>query len=145
MPIAVFFARRGHAIYRVSLAKAADLRRHANQTGSTPRRWHGFRWPARAGCSSLSCPAQTRQHWTGGSGPAGGSPKPPVSARPRSRYLARQLMPVTPLTGDLGTRDLAMLERYADSRALLAAGLAELTTPITTAPDKQQGQQRARQ
>jgi hypothetical protein len=54
-------------------------------------------------------------------------------------------MPVTPLTGDLGTPDLAMLERYADSRALLAAGLAELTTPITTAPDKQQGQQRARQ
>jgi hypothetical protein len=27
MPIAVFFARRGHAGYRVSSAKAADLRR----------------------------------------------------------------------------------------------------------------------
>src|SRR5262245_24698430 len=27
LPIAVFFARRGHAVYRVSSAKAADLRR----------------------------------------------------------------------------------------------------------------------
>jgi hypothetical protein len=27
LPVAVFFARRGHAVYRVSSAKAADLRR----------------------------------------------------------------------------------------------------------------------
>ena len=37
MPIAVFFARRGHAVYLVSLAKAADLRRflrrHAKSNG----------------------------------------------------------------------------------------------------------------
>src|SRR2546430_14541059 len=37
MPIAVFFARRGHAVYRVSSAKAADLRRflrrHAKSNG----------------------------------------------------------------------------------------------------------------
>src|SRR5690242_21066590 len=37
MPIAVFFARRGHDVYRVSSAKAADLRRflrrHAKSNG----------------------------------------------------------------------------------------------------------------
>jgi len=44
LPIAVFFARRGHDVYRVSSAKAADLRRflrrHAksNGTGAGPGR-----------------------------------------------------------------------------------------------------------
>src|ERR1039457_7486605 len=37
MPVAVFFARRGHSVYRVSSAKAADLRRflrrHAKSNG----------------------------------------------------------------------------------------------------------------
>src|SRR6266568_5265097 len=37
MPVAVFFARRGHAVFRVSSAKAADLRRflrrHAKSNG----------------------------------------------------------------------------------------------------------------
>ena len=39
----------------------------------------------------------------------------------RIKDLVRQLMPMTPLTGDLGKADLAVLERYADPRALLAA------------------------
>jgi hypothetical protein len=38
LPVAVFFTRRGHAVYRVSPAKAADLRRflrrHAKSTGT---------------------------------------------------------------------------------------------------------------
>ncbi len=63
----------------------------------------------------------------------------------RIKDLVRQLMPMTPLTGDLGKADLAMLERYADPRALLAAGTAELTRLITTASGKQQGQERARE
>jgi len=54
-------------------------------------------------------------------------------------------MPMTPLTGDLGKADLAVLERWADPRALLAADLAGLTRLISTVPDKQQGQARARQ
>ena len=35
-------------------------------------------------------------------------------------------MPATPLTGELGKADLAVLERWADPRALLAAGPARL-------------------
>ena len=76
MPVAVFFARRGHAVFRVSSAKAADLRRFCagtrNRTGSTRRRWPGCRWPTRAACSSWSCPVPRRPRWTGGCGPAPG-------------------------------------------------------------------------
>jgi transposase IS116/IS110/IS902 family protein len=59
--------------------------------------------------------------------------------------LVRQLMPMTPLTGDLGKAGLAVLERYADPRVLLAAGDGELTRLITTASGHQQGSQRAGQ
>jgi hypothetical protein len=54
-------------------------------------------------------------------------------------------MPMTPLTGDLGKADLAVLERYADPRALLAAGTAELTRLITSTSGHQQGEERAAQ
>ncbi len=57
----------------------------------------------------------------------------------RIKDLVRQLMPMTPLTGDLGKADLAVLERYADPRALLAAGTAELTRLITTASGQAAG------
>jgi hypothetical protein len=86
MPITVFFASRGHAVFRVSSAKKV-----------------------------------------------------------RIKDLARQLMPMTLLTGDLGKADLAVLERRADPRALLAADPAELTRLITTTSSRQQGQARAAQ
>ncbi len=37
MPVAVFFARRGHAVFRVSPAKAADLRRFLRRHAKTGR------------------------------------------------------------------------------------------------------------
>jgi len=52
---------------------------------------------------------------------------------------------MTPLAGDLGTADLAMLERYAGPRELAATGAAELTRLIATASNQQQGQARARE
>jgi hypothetical protein len=54
-------------------------------------------------------------------------------------------MPMTPLTGDLGKAGLAVLEHFADPRALLAAGTAELTAVITSTPGHQQGEERAAQ
>jgi hypothetical protein len=54
-------------------------------------------------------------------------------------------MPMTPLTGDVGRADLAVLERYADPRALLAAGPAQLTALISAASRGHQGQPRAAQ
>ncbi|HZD65758.1 MAG TPA: hypothetical protein VE152_06650 [Acidimicrobiales bacterium] len=40
----------------------------------------------------------------------------------RIKDLVRQLMPVSPLAGDLGAADLAVLERWADPAALVEAG-----------------------
>ena len=72
MPIAVFFARRGHDVYRVSSAKAADLRRHAKSNGIDAETLPASRWPIRPGCTGWSCPGRMRRRWTGGSGPVTG-------------------------------------------------------------------------
>ena len=63
----------------------------------------------------------------------------------RIRDRARQLLPMSPLGGDLGAADLAVLERYADPRALTRAGQAELTAVITAASRNHQGAERAGQ
>ena len=63
----------------------------------------------------------------------------------RIKDLVRQLMPMTPLTGDVGKADLQELERYADPRALLAAGPAQLAALISSASRGHQGQARAAQ
>ncbi len=63
----------------------------------------------------------------------------------RIKDLVRQLMPATPLTGDLGVADLAVLERWADPNALLAAGPARLTARIAKASHGHQGAERAAQ
>jgi hypothetical protein len=63
----------------------------------------------------------------------------------RIKDLVRQVMPCTPLTGDLGKADLAVLERYADPRALLRLGRARLTALIVKASHNHQGAARAEQ
>ncbi len=74
-----------------------------------------------------------------------GSPSRPPWHKTRIKDLVQQLMPMTPLTGDVGRADLAVLERYADPRALLAAGPAQLTALISAASRGHQGQPRAAQ
>ncbi len=54
-------------------------------------------------------------------------------------------MPMTPLTGDLGLADLAVLRRWADPRALLKTGRARLTAVIVKASNNHQGAERAEQ
>jgi hypothetical protein len=63
----------------------------------------------------------------------------------RIRDLARQLLPMSPLTGDLGAAGLAVLERYADPDVLARAGLPRLTALIATASHGHQGAGRASQ
>ena len=150
MPIAVFFARRGHAVYRVSSAKAADLRkflrRHAKRTGSTRRRWPGCRWPTRAGCSELELPGADAAALDRRVRACDRLTRAGREHKARIKDLVRQLMPMTPLTGDLGKADLAVLERYADPRALLAAGHGRADrADHHRVPRPQQGQARAAQ
>jgi transposase len=59
--------------------------------------------------------------------------------------LVRQLLPCSPLAGELGQADLAVLERYPDPHALLAVGRARLARVITNASRGQQGAARATQ
>ncbi len=61
----------------------------------------------------------------------------------RIKDLVRQLLPDSPLTGDLSKADLAVLERWADPRALLAAGRTRLLAVIRKASHGQQGTARA--
>ena len=74
-------------------------------------------------------------HARAGSAGPGHRPVEMLAAKHKIRIkdLVRQLMPCSPLTGDLGMADLAVLDRWADPRALLAAGLTRLTRVIGTA------------
>jgi len=149
MPIAVFFARRGHAVYRVSSAKAADLRRflrrHAKSNGIDAETLARMPLADPGGLQQLELPGPGAAALDRRVRACGRLTEAASKHKVRIKDLVRQLMPMTPLTGDLGKADLAVLERYADPRLLLAAGDGELTRLITTASGHQQGSQRAGQ
>jgi transposase len=147
LPIAVFFAARGHTVYRVSSAKAHDLRRvlsrHAKSNGIDadtlarlplvdPAGLHPLQLPDAAAAALdrrvRACDRLTRQAAT---------------HKRRIKDLVHQLLPASPLTGELGQADLAVLERWADPHALVAAGHARLQRVLATASAGQQGAARA--
>ena len=149
MPVAVFFARRGHAVFRVSSAKAADLRRflrrHAKSNGIDAETLARMPLADPGGLQPLELPGPDAAALDRRVRACGRLTRAGSEHKVRIKDLVRQLLPMTPLTGDLGKADLAVLERYADPRALTAAGEAELTRLITSASNKQQGQERAGQ
>ena len=150
LPIAVFFTARGHRVFRVSSAKAADLRRFLSRHAKSnsidadtlarlpllaPDTLHPLELPATAEAAALdrrvrACDRLTQQG---------------ALHQRRIKDLVRQLMPATPLTGELTKTDLAVLGRWPDPRALLAAGRARLLTVITQASHGHQGVDRAEQ
>src|SRR6266851_4019519 len=148
-PIAVFFSARGHRVFRVSSAKASDLRKffrkHAKSNGidaDTLARLPlvdpaGLRQLelAEAGAAALDRRVRACDRLT----------QAATAHKVRIKDLARQLMPMTPLTADLGQADLAVLERYADPRALVKTGEPRLTRLITKVSHGQQGAERAAQ
>jgi hypothetical protein len=118
LPIAVFFTSRGHTVYRVSSAKAHDLRRvlsrHAKSNGIDadtlarlplvdPAGLHPLQLPDAAEAALdrrvRACDRLTQQAAT---------------HKRRLKDLVHQLLPASPLTGELGQADLAVLERWAD-------------------------------
>src|SRR5215470_11697291 len=149
MPIAVFFARRGHDVYRVSSAKAADLRRflrrHAKSNGIDAETLARIPLADPGGLQRLELPGADAAALGRRVRACGRLTQAASEHKTRIKDLVRQLMPVTPLTGDIGQADLAVLERYGDPRALLAASLATLTQLITAVSHHQQGSDRARQ
>jgi hypothetical protein len=149
LPVAVFFDRRGHDVYRVSLAKAAGLRRFlrrpAKSNGIDAETLARIPLAGPGGLPRLERPGADAAALDRRVRACARLTQAAAEHKTRVKDLGRQLMPVTPLTGDIGQPDPVALERYGDPRAPPAAGLAELTPLITAASHHQQGPDRARQ
>ena len=149
LPVAVFFTARGHKVFRVSSQKAADLRRflsrHAKSNGIDADTLARLPLVAPRGLAPLELPGAERAALDRRVRATDRLTRAGAEHKRRIRDLARQLLPMSPLVSDLGTADLAVLERYADPRALLRLGQARLTAVIAKASNNHQGAGRARQ
>jgi transposase len=147
LPIAVFFTSRGHRVFRVPSAKAHDMRRYFSRN-------------AKSNTIDADALAKLAILDPGGLRPLdlGSADEASLDRRVRAcdrltqqaslhkvriKDLVRQLLPLTPLTGDLGKADLAVLERWADPRDLVRVGRGRLTKVIATASHGHLGDQRA--
>jgi transposase len=149
LPIAVFFCGRGHTVYRVSSAKAADLRRflhrHAKSNGIDADTLARLPLVDPAGLHPLELPDASRAALDRRVRATDRLTQQAARHKRRIKDLVRQLLPCSPLTGDLGQADLAVLERYADPHALLGAGNARLVRLIERASNHHLGAARAQQ
>src|SRR5919198_3386392 len=137
LPIAVFFSGRGHTVYRVSSAKAADLRRflrrHAKSNGIDAATLARLPLLDPGGVGPLVLPGAERAALDRRVRAADRLTQQAARHKVRIKDLVRQLLPMTPLVGDLGLSDLAVLERYADPNELVKAGKTRLTRLIVEA------------
>ena len=149
LPIAVFFTTRGHTVYRVSSAKAHDLRRflsrHAKSNGIDADTLARLPLVDPAGLQPLQLPDAPRAALDRRVRATDRLTQQAATHKRRLKDLVRQLLPCSPLVGELGAADLAVLERYGDPRALLRAGHARLTRLIHTASRGHQDAERADQ
>jgi transposase len=147
LPVAVFFSARGHTVFRVSSQKAADLRRflsrHAKSNGIDSDTLARLPLFDPAGLAPLVLPGAERAALDRRVRATDRLTRQGAEHKKRIKDLVRQLLPLSPLSGDLGAADLAVLERYADPRALTRAGQAELTAVITQASNNHLGAARA--
>lgn len=149
LPIAVFFSARGHRVYRVSSAKAADLRRflsrHAKTNGIDADTLARLPLFDPAGLQPLELAGAERAALDRRVRASDRLTQLGAEHKRRIKDLVRQLLPMTPLTGDLGAADLAVLERWADPNQLVKAGAKRLTAVIAKASNNHQGADRAEQ
>jgi transposase len=149
LPIAVFFANRGHVVHRVSSAKAADLRRflsrHTKTNGIDADTLARLPLFDPAGLQPLELPGAERAALDRRVRATDRLTQAGATHKRRIKDLVRQLLPMTPLTGDLGAADLAVLERFADPNVLLKAGVKRLSAVIAKASHNHQDAERARQ
>jgi transposase len=150
LPVAVFFGRRGHTVLRVTSAKAADLRRflarHAKSNSIDAETLARLPLVAPTGLTAIEFGSPARASLDRRVRAVARLTAEIGRRKTRIRALAQQLVPTisTALSDDgLNHTDLAVLERYADPRALLAAGPARLTRLIATTSRGQLGQAKA--
>jgi len=149
LPIAVFFAARGHVVHRVSSAKAADLRRflsrHTKTNGIDADTLARLPLFDPAGLQPLQLPGSERAALDRRVRACDRLTQAGAEHKRRIKDLVRQLMPMTPLTGDLGVADLAVLVRWADPNALVKAGAKRVEAVVAKASQNHQGAERAGQ
>lgn len=149
LPIAVFFTQRGHIVHRVSSAKAHDLRRflsrHTKTNGIDAETLARLPLFDPAGLQPLVLPTVERAALDRRVRATDRLTQQGALHKRRIKDLARHLLPMTPLTGELGVTDLVILERYADPNALLRLGLKRLTTLVEKISKGHQGIDRAQQ
>jgi len=147
LPIAVFFASRGHMVFRVSSAKASDLRkffsRHTKTNGIDADTLARLGIVDPAGLVELRLPDAARATLDRRVRAADRLTAQASEHKVRIKDLVRQVLPMSPLTGDLGAADLAVLERFADPNLLVKAGAKRLTALIAKASHGHLGVERA--
>src|SRR5215467_3210833 len=148
LPIAVFFTGRGHTVYRVSSAKAADLRRffsrHAKSNGIDAETLAGLPLADPGGLRPLRLPERDAATLDRRVRATDRLTRLAAEHKRRIKDLVRQMLPMTPLQGELGRADLAVLERTgAHPRRLRDMGRARLTRLISKASSWHLGEERA--
>jgi len=149
LPIAVFFGARGHRVFRVSSQKAADLRRflsrHTKTNGIDADTLARLALFDLAGLRPLQLPGAERATLDRRVRACDRLTRLGAEHKVRIKDLVRQLLPMSPLTGDLGVADLAVLERWADPEDLVKVGEKRLGALIAKASNNHLGAERARQ
>jgi transposase len=147
LSIAVFFISRGHAVFRVSSAKASDLRRffsrHTKTNGIDADTLARLPLVDPTGLHPLDLPGVERAALDRRVRATDRLTQAGAEHKRRIKDLVRQLMPMTPLTGDLGGADLAVLQRWADPNVLVRVGAKRLTAAIAKASKGHLGAERA--
>jgi transposase len=147
LPIAVFFARRGHVVHRVSSAKAADLRRflsrHTKTNGIDADTLARLPLFDPAGLQPLQLPGPERAALDRRVRATDRLTQAAAEHKVRIKDLVRQLLPMTPLRGDLGVADLAVLERFSNPNLLVKAGVKRITAVVVKASNNHLGAERA--
>jgi transposase len=149
-PVAVYFARQGRPVYRVSSAKAADLRRflsrHAKSNGIDALTLAKLPIVAPEGLIPLELGTQERAALDRRVRACDRLTRLAAEHKTRLKDLVRQQLPLSPLHGALSRADLAVLDRTgADPHRLVGMGRDRLTRLIAQASRHQQGEGRAQQ
>lgn len=149
LPVASFFLRRGHVVFRVSSQKAADLRRflsrHAKSNAIDAETLARIPIVDRGGLVPLVLPTAEMASLNRRARAADALTEQIAGRKTRIRSLARHAMPLIDevFTNKFGKAGLAVLERYANPQVLLRAGEARLARLIAKESRGQHGAARA--
>ena len=149
LPVAVFFGRRGHVVYRVSAKKASALRKflseHTKANSIDAASLARVAVVDPQGIIPLELPDGPQASLDRRVRAADRLTDAATRHKQRIRELARQAMPAIDdvIGGELAVCDVAVLERYGDPRTLLRAGRSRLGFLITRASGGHHGNDRA--